>query len=200
MTTCSEDKVHGLILASTSPYRRQQMEQLGLKFNVCAPEIEELCLQNETPVNFALRMAAAKATKVAEQFTKAWVVGADQVCEFKGDIIRKPGDYKTARKQLANFSGKEVQFHSALTVIKPGQSRSIASNTVTKVTFKKLTPEQIERYLLIDQPYDCAGAFKIESQGLRLMQSVQSKDPSALVGLPLIALCDALESMDFSWT
>ncbi len=199
MTTCSEGKVHDLILASTSPYRRQQLKQLGVRFAACSPLVEEVCQEGESPVNFALRMAEAKAKAVAAQYPDAWVVGADQVCEFQGDIIRKPGSHEIATAQLSTFSGKQVLFHSALSVTHFQHEHLVTNNTITKVTFKKLTAQQIESYLKSDQPYDCAGAFKIESQGLRLMQSVQSNDPSALVGLPLIALCDALDSLGFVW-
>ena len=198
--TCSDGRaVDALILASTSPYRQQQLRQFGLSFGVQASEVNELCQENESPVSFALRMAEAKAHAVAEKFPDSWVIGADQVCEFEGRIISKPGNHKNATQQLNEFSGNKVLFHSALSVVHQASGRAHSSNTITTVHFKQLTADTIASYLLNDQPYDCAGSFKVESQGLRLMRSVESNDPSALVGLPLIALCRALDKLFYPY-
>ncbi|WP_154224583.1 Maf family protein [Marinicella rhabdoformis] len=199
MTICSDEQaaVLDLILASTSPYRRQQLTQFGLSFSVRDSAVDEVCLDDEPPVAFALRMAKNKAEAVASDFPDAWVIGADQVCEFENQIIRKPGNHLRASQQLANFSGKTVLFHSALSVVHLASGGCISSNTLTKVCFKNNSQAVIEHYLHLDQPYDCAGSFKIESQGLRLMHSVESTDPSALVGLPLIALCSALTTLGY---
>lgn len=184
-----------LLLASTSPYRRQQLAQLGHPFEVLGPQVDEVMEPGEAPEGFALRMAEAKAKAVAAVRPDAYVIGGDQVCAFDGAVIRKPGNHTTAQAQLLQFSGQQVVFHSALVVIKG--NHTIKSNTLTTVNFRTLSAHDVERYLQLDQPYDCAGSFKIEQAGLTLMRSVQSDDPSALMGLPLIALSAALRDLGF---
>ncbi len=186
-----------LILASSSPYRQAQLNQLGLSFKVVHPQITELNLVNEKPAPFAQRMAYEKAKAVSSKYQNAIVIGADQVCEFNGQIIRKPRDHVTAKQQLLSFSGNQVIFHSALCVMH--QDEQLNNLSETTIRFRKLTINLIEQYLLHDQPYDCAGSFKIEKSGLRLMKSVQSNDPSALIGLPLIALTESLNQLGFKW-
>lgn len=201
MTTCFDLNVNveNLILASTSPYRRDQLTQFGLSFKAVNSGVNELCQENESPVSFALRMAEAKANAVADKYPESWVIGADQVCEFEGEIIRKPGNHNAAVNQLLSFSNKTVLFHSALTVAHKSSGGKVSSNTITKVSFKNNSRQFIDEYLYSDQPYDCAGSFKVESQGLRLMRTVESTDPSALIGLPLIALCQALGKLSFPY-
>lgn len=184
-----------LLLASTSPYRRQQLAQLGWRFEVLGPQVDEVMEPGEAPEVFALRMAEAKALSVAATRPDAFVIGGDQVCAFNGEVVRKPGNHENARAQLLRFSGQRVDFYSALAVVKG--DRTIRHNTLTAVFFRTLSDDQIERYLQWDQPYDCAGSFKVEQAGLTLMRSVQSDDPSALMGLPLIALSEALRTLGY---
>lgn len=185
-----------LILASSSPYRQQQLRQLGFMFNAISPKLKEQPQQGETPKAFALRMAQQKAAKIATRHQSAIVIAADQVCQFKQQIIGKPHNHQTAVQQLSDFSGQQVLFHSALSVHCAERNKIINSSTLTTVHFRHLQTQEIERYLKADRAYDCAGSFKIESKGLLLMQKVQSEDPSALIGLPIISLNHALQQID----
>lgn len=185
-----------LILASSSRYRQQQLLQLGVKFKAISPKLDEQPQQGETPKHFALRMAQQKAAKIAAQHQSAIVIAADQVCQFKQQIIGKPHTHQAAVQQLSDFSAQQVLFHSALSVQCLELQQIINSSTLTTVQFRELQAQEIEAYLKADQAYDCAGSFKIESKGLLLMQKVQSDDPSALIGLPIISLNHALQQIN----
>jgi septum formation protein len=175
-----------IVLASTSPYRRGLLERLRLPFEVLAPEIDETGLATETPRATALRLARAKAEAVSVNHPQAIVIGSDQVAELDGEPIGKPLTHAAALAQLERMQGRTVVFHTALAV---ACNDAVAVDCVpTRVTFRSLPRVQLEAYLRADQPYDCAGAAKIESLGVALIERVESDDPTALIGLPLIRL------------
>ena len=186
-----------LVLASTSPYRRQLLERLGLPFDVARPDVDESPLAREAPLHQAQRLAVDKARVVGRRFRESWVIGSDQVAELDGEALGKPGSFERAADQLAAASGSRVVFHTAVCLYRHSDGRGLRFNDLTTVHFRRLQAVEIERYLHAEQPYDCAGSFKAEGLGISLFESIESKDPTALVGLPLIALCAALRDLGF---
>lgn len=187
-----------LILASTSPYRRQLLARLGLRFDTARPEVDEMPLAGESPMALAQRLASAKAVAVADRFRDAWVIGSDQVAELNGQALGKPGDFERAADQLAAASGHRVHFHTAVSLFRHSDRRTFRFCDLTVVQFRTLGAAEIERYLHAEQPYDCAGSFKSEGLGISLFESIESHDPTALVGLPLISLAKALRQAGFT--
>ncbi|MEI2417265.1 Maf family nucleotide pyrophosphatase [Orrella sp. JC864] len=175
-----------LILASTSRYRREMLERLRLPFVAEPPQVDETPLPGEPPGELALRLARAKAQAVAGRHPGAVVIGSDQVAAVDGAPVGKPGGHAQAQAQLRRLSGRTVRFHSALAVT-DGQ-RWLARDVVTECRFRTLDEAAIQAYLLAERPYDTAGSAKAESLGIALMQSMHSDDPTAIIGLPLIAL------------
>lgn len=175
-----------LVLGSTSRYRRELLERLRLPFDVCAPEVDETPIAGESPRDLALRLALAKARAVAALRPEAVVIGADQVADLDGEAIGKPGTHERAVAQLRRLSGRTAVFQTALSVLRPATGFERTLLAPVKVRFRKLTDDEIERYLLLEQPYDCAGSAKCETLGIALLESIESDDPTALVGLPLI--------------
>lgn len=182
-----------LILASSSGYRRMLLGRLGLDFRPISPDIDERPLDHETPEATALRLAETKARKVAETETGALIIGSDQVAVMGTRVLGKPGNHDAAVAQLKAMSGNTVVFHTALCLLNARSGKAQLANVPTTVRFRRLDAAQIERYLLQDRPYDCAGSAKIEALGIALVESVDSADPTALIGLPLIALVDMLQ-------
>jgi septum formation protein len=183
-----------LILASTSRYRAELVARLGLAFEAVAPEVDETPLPGEPPRLRAVRLAAAKASAVARRHPGRWVIGSDQVADLAGEILDKPGDAERCRAQLAAQSGRAVEFHTAVILMREEPRRAFEHVDRTVVRFRHLTTEEIARYVERDRPFDCAGGFRSEGLGAVLFESVQTNDPSALVGLPLIWLAGALRS------
>jgi septum formation protein len=184
-----------LILASTSSYKKMLLQRLQLQFTCESPDVDETPLNGESPHALAQRLAEQKAYAVATKFPNTLVIGADQVADLDGKIMGKPGNHQRAVTQLSAQSGQMVRFHSGISVIKILQNGKTIKKTrvnTTDVQFRTLSQQQIERYLQIEQPYDCAGSFKSEALGIGLFQSVDSNDPSSLIGLPLIDLCSIL--------
>lgn len=181
-----------LILASTSPYRQEMLQRLGLPFSVAPPQVDETPLPAEGPAALALRLAKAKARAVSQQYPGALVIGSDQVATLGNEAIGKPGTHAAATAQLRLLSGRSVDFHSALCVT-DGERVEI-DDVVTTCRFRALTPEEIESYLVREQPYDTAGSAKAEGLGIALMDAMHSDDPTAIIGLPLIALTRMLRS------
>jgi len=179
-----------LILASTSPYRRDMLARLQWPFRVVAPDVNETPLPGENPEALALRLALAKAQAVARRFPACIVIGSDQVATVDGQPIGKPGGYDAARAQLRHLSGRTVLFHSALTVT--DGTRAQSRNVITECQFRDLSDATIESYLRREQAFDTAGSAKAEGLGIALMTSIRSSDPSAIIGLPLIALTTLL--------
>src|SRR5512139_1311063 len=181
-----------IVLASTSPYRRELLQRLRLPFDVVAPAVDEAARHGETPLALALRLAEAKATEVARRRPHDVVIGSDQVAELDGEPIGKPHTHDAALAQLERMQGRRLVFHTALAVVAHGQA--VVESVPTEVTFRRLRREALEAYLTTDKPYDCAGAAKIESLGIALVERVESDDPTALIGLPLIRLVQMLAS------
>jgi len=179
-----------LILASTSRYRRDMLARLQLPFGVVAPGVDETPLPGEPPDALALRLAAAKAQAVVQRHPGCVVIGSDQVATVNGEAIGKPGGHAAARAQLRRLSGRMVAFHSALAVTDGVRVQS--RDVITTCRFRKLSDAAIESYLLRERPYDTAGSAKAEGLGIALMAAMQSDDPTAIIGLPLIALTTLL--------
>jgi septum formation protein len=180
-----------ILLASTSPYRRELLQRLRLPFSAQAPRVEERPIEGEAPRDTARRLALAKARAVAHARPDAIVIGSDQVADVDGEALSKPGSHEVALAQLKRMQGREVVFHTALAVIDP-HGRHLLDDVPTVVRFRSLPTAQLDAYLRAEQPYDCAGAAKIETLGITLVESVRSEDPTALVGLPLICLTTML--------
>ena len=190
------DKVD-VVLASTSRYRRELLARLTSRFRVLAPDTSETSLAGETAAALAVRLAQAKARAISAQCTGAIVIGSDQAAELEGTILGKPGDMERARAQLAAASGRELLFHTAVCVIDTRQAdpREFAALDSTRVAFRRLGAEEIARYVERERPLDCAGSFKAEGLGIALFERIESQDPTALIGLPLIALCRLLDQI-----
>jgi septum formation protein len=183
-----------LILASTSRYRKELLARLGLSFSVEAPGIEESARTGESPARLAARLAEAKARAVGVRHPTAFVVGSDQVAALGHLVLGKPGTRERAIEQLAASSGRTVTFHTAVTLRCPDQPmRSHVDET--RVHFRVLSASEIERYVDLEAPFDCAGSFRSEGLGIALFESVDTHDPTALVGLPLIWLAQALRGV-----
>ena len=186
-----------LILASGSPYMRQLLERLQLPFEVRQSNVDESALPDEDAAALAKRLAAAKAFAAVDtgNASDEIVIGADQVASLDGNALRKPGDHDTALRQLGECQGKTVIFSTAVTVIDAGSGRVIHGFDRTDVDFLELPRESLDRYLEREKPYDCAGGFKAEGLGISLFRGIRSEDPTALIGLPLIRLCQALRDL-----
>jgi septum formation protein len=183
-----------LVLASTSRYRRELLARLRVPFEALAPQVDEAALADELPMDRALRLALLKAHAVAARSRGALVIGSDQVAVAAGRVLDKPGNAERACAQLAQLSGATAAFYTAVAVICPDSGLQRVHLDTTQVRFRALSRGEIERYVAADEPYDCAGGFKAESLGIALFESIESQDPTALIGLPLIWLADALRS------
>ena len=183
-----------LLLASSSIYRKALLERLQLPFDCYSPDIDESLLKNETGYQQAQRLALQKARAAAIKFPEAIIIGSDQVAELvtpqQHRILGKPGNHAQAVEQLRAQSGQRVCFHTGLAIISRGVEKAIVDTT--EVDFRDLTTDQIEGYLQTEKPYDCAGSFKVEALGISLFTAVNSSDPTSLIGLPLIQLCNLL--------
>ena len=175
-----------LVLGSTSRYRRELLARLRLPFEVAAPQVDETPLPGEAPAALALRLALEKGRDVALRHPGAVVIGADQVCDLDGEPIGKPGTHERAVAQLMRLSGRTAVFQTALAVLRPGTGFERALLAPVTVRFRALSEAEIERYLRLETPYDCAGSAKCETLGIALLEAIESDDPTALVGLPLI--------------
>jgi septum formation protein len=181
-----------LILASTSRYRRQLLQRLRLPFDVVSPGVDEAALPGEAPAEVAIRLALAKAQAVAADAADAVVIGSDQVAELDGQAIGKPGSHERAVEQLTMMSGQRVVFHTAVAVVRRQRGFARVLLAPVAVRFRPLRAEEIERYLELDHPYDCAGSARSEALGVALLERIDSDDPTALIGLPLIRTCALL--------
>jgi septum formation protein len=183
-----------VILASTSRYRRELMNRLRLPFEVHAPEVDETPLPGESPATLASRLALEKARAVARRFPEAVVIGSDQVADLAGESLGKPGDHQRATAQLQRMRGQTLIFQTAVAVVCEGTRFAQQDIAPVRVVFRNLDDDAIERYLRLEQPYDCAGSAKSEGLGIALLDAIDSDDPSALVGLPLIRTCRMLRA------
>ncbi len=184
-----------LLLASTSPFRRELLARLALPFTVQAPQVDETCLPGESALELVARLAEGKAEAVARrQGSAALIIGSDQAAVLEGVIIGKPGNHEQAVAQLQQASGRTVVFHTGLCLLDSASAwRQIAVEEF-RVVFRVLTPAMIERYLRREQPYQCAGSFKSEGLGIALFDRLEGDDPTSLIGLPLIRLTRMLEA------
>jgi septum formation protein len=181
-----------LVLASTSTYRRELLLRLGIPFETCSPETDETRLPGETPDDTALRLSEAKARAVADRFPDALIIGSDQVAYCGERIYGKPHTHENAVRQLREMSGQTVVFQTGLCLFNARTGVARVRAVPTRITFRQLDDSTIERYLHREQPYNCAGSAKSEGLGIALIARFEGEDPNALVGLPLIALCDLL--------
>lgn len=182
-----------LVLASTSPFRRELLDRLGISFDTANPRTDEYPLPNETPENTALRLSEAKARAVAAQFPDALIIGSDQVAVLEGRVFGKPGTHENAVSQLRTMRGRTVNFFTGLCLLDARTGEARVCGVPTLVTFRELSDSEIENYLLRERPYNCAGAAKSEGLGIAIIARMQGDDPNALIGLPLIALCGLLK-------
>ena len=187
-------KTRRLILGSTSRYRRELLERLQIPFDQASPDVDETPSPGENPRALAERLALAKAHAVARQFPQAVVIGSDQVADLDGLPLGKPGTHERAVAQLRQMRGKTVIFQTAVAVVCLESGFSQSAVAPVKVTFRDLGDDEIENYLRAEQPYDCAGSAKSEGLGIAILSSIESDDPTALVGLPLITTCNMIRA------
>lgn len=189
--------MQNIIFASTSQYKQKQLKQLGIFFQAIDPQIDEDHARNMPADELALTLSRDKALALGHQYPNAIIIGSDQTAEDShGVLLTKPGTRQQAKSQLMLSSQQVIRFHSAVTVVSPDQT--LQAITTTTVKFKALSESEIERYLDYDQPYDCVGSFKAESLGISLFEYIESRDPTALIGLPLIATAKLLRSTDIT--
>jgi septum formation protein len=181
-----------IILSSGSPYRAELLARLGIPFEVWSPEVDETRRGNESPQQMAARLAMDKADAARSRFPGAWIVGSDQVAELEGRPLGKPGNRDSARLQLRAMRGRTVHFHTAVCLLAGGRAQEAL--VTTSVAFRALSDEEIERYLDKEPAFDCAGSAKAEGLGIALLGGISGSDPTALVGLPLIALAGMLRA------
>lgn len=184
-----------LVLASTSPYRRELLSRLGLPFSVASPDTDESPRPGEAAETLALRLAEAKARAVAPAYPQALIIGSDQVAIANGKIYGKPGTHERAVAQLQELSGQSVNFYTALCLYDSRNDSRQICGVPTQVKFRSLSNSEIENYLAREPAYNCAGSAKSEGLGIALLDSLSGDDPNALVGLPLIALCAMLRQV-----
>ncbi len=187
-----------LILASTSRYRRELLERLRLPFEVTPPAVDESMLPGERPADTALRLAQAKARAVGSICPLSLVIGCDQVAALGTTALGKPGGHEQAVAQLRAMRGLDVVFHTALAVLNTASGALQLADVPTRVRFRDYSDREIERYLTLERPYDCAGSAKIEGLGIALVEQVESDDPSALIGLPLMRLTTMLRNEGYA--
>lgn len=183
-----------LILASSSPYRRELLNKLGLTFDTASPDIDETPLPDEAPMQTAMRLSLQKAVALAPKFPQHLIVGSDQVAMLEDKPLTKPGSRENTIAQLAAASGKTAHFYTGVCVYDSGSGQHRVDCDHCAVTFRELSRVQIERYVDRDQPFNCAGGFKAESLGIALFERIEGDDPNALIGLPLIKLIGLLEA------
>lgn len=184
-----------LLLASSSPYRRELLQRLDLPFTCASPDIDESIQPGETAEGLAVRLARQKALALASSHPGHWIIGSDQVaCLPDGSILNKPGDHEQAVRQLTRSSGQRVSFLTGLALADADTGTTQTHCERFQVHFRTLETREIEHYLRREQPYDCAGSFKMEGLGIALFESLEGRDPNSLIGLPLIALIDMLRA------
>ncbi|MEH6453256.1 MAG: Maf family protein [Psychromonas sp.] len=187
-----------LVLASTSPFRKQLLEKLHLQFDTAKPNVDETALDNESAIELVERLAIAKAQAISPLYDNALVIGSDQVCVNEGEILGKPGNYDNAFKQLQAASGKRITFYTGLALVNTQTGTVQSLVEPFHVQFRVLSEQVISNYLNKEQPYNCAGSFKSEGYGIALFDALEGKDPNSLIGLPLISLIKMLEKENFS--
>ncbi len=181
-----------IVLASSSPYRRQLLQQIGLTFETDSPEIDETPRPGESPTTLVRRLAKEKAAAVARRHPHALLIGSDQVADHQGTIVGKPADHAEAVEQLRQASGREITLYTGIALLDAASGRSQVDVLPFSVVFRDLDDDLIERYLRAEQPYNCCGSLRAEGAGISLLKALRGDDPNALIGLPLIRLCEML--------
>lgn len=181
-----------LLLGSSSRYRAQVLERLGIPFQQASPDIDETPLDGEAPQDLVLRLASRKGAALAGQFPDALIISSDQVASIDDQILGKPHTSERAEAQLQQLSGREVRFFTSIALLDAVSGEAQLDLDVTRVRFRTLTTAEIRDYVAREQPLDCAGAFKSEGLGVALFEAIDTTDPAALIGLPLIRLCAML--------
>ena len=179
-----------IVLASSSPFRRELLERLQISFITASPEVDERTLPGETPEETALRLSVAKARALAAQYPEALIIGSDQVAYLDANLFGKPGNHDNAVLQLQKMRGRTVNFFNGICLLNAKTGKAQVRGIPTLVTFRNLSDDEIENYLRREQPYNCAGSAKSEGLGIALIAKMEGEDPNALIGLPLIALCE----------
>ena len=187
-----------LVLASTSPFRKVLLQRLNIQFETVSPDIDESVHENELPQNLVQRLAKEKAKKGAETYAQALIIGSDQVAVCDNEILGKPGNHINATRQLTMLAGRQVIFQTGLCLYDANTRKSRVDVVTYTVQFRVLSAAEIDRYLNIEQPYNCAGSFKSEGLGISLFESMNGDDPNSLIGLPLIRLVSWLKEAGFS--
>ncbi|WP_153109023.1 Maf family protein [Propionivibrio limicola] len=190
---------HTIILASTSPFRRELLSRLQLPFLTTNPCVDEAALPGEHPQDTAIRLSEAKAQAVAANHPHALIIGSDQVAYLNDQIFGKPVTHDNAVKQLRAMRGQTVSFFTGLCLLNSDTGHAHVRGVPTQVTFRELTDSEIERYLQKEKPYNCAGSAKSEGLGISIISKIEGGDPNALIGLPLIALCDLLKEEGYEY-
>lgn len=196
LTTIANMKINNLILASGSSYRQVALKKLHLDFAAISPEIDETQQPRESPQDLALRLGKAKAWALCQQYPAHLIIGSDQVAMLNGKQLHKPGNRAKAIEQLQIASGNTVTFFTSICIVNSKTMLCMFDLDICSVFFKTLTYQQIEHYVDLEKPYDCAGSFKSEGLGIALFEKIQGEDPNALIGLPLIKLISLLEKFD----
>jgi len=184
--------IPSLVLASSSPYRAELLQRLGIPFIQDRPDVDETALSHETPRETALRLAETKARHIANRHSGSVIIGSDQLASLNGEALGKPGNFQNAQTQLRRLSGQIVTFHTAICILDTRNGECHLHEVPCEVLYRELTPQQIESYLRQEPAFDCAGAARIEALGISLTRYVRCDDPTALIGLPLIAVVDLL--------
>ncbi|WP_432453033.1 Maf family protein [Agarivorans sp. QJM3NY_29] len=187
-----------LVLASSSPFRKQLLQKIVPEFSTFNPDIDETPFANETAEHLVKRLAEQKAIAGESQFQQHLIIGSDQVCCINHKIVGKPGDHQTAIKQLTEASGQTITFYTGMALYNSENKQMNSLVEPFEVKFRDLSIELIERYLQLEQPYNCAGSFKSEGTGIVLFKHLRGDDPNSLIGLPLIKLCALLEAQGFT--
>lgn len=196
MNTHSHSDLPNIILASTSIFRQQLLKKLGIPFATEKPEIDETPLPHESVSNMVNRLSLAKAQEVTKNCENSIIIGSDQSAVFNNQPIGKPHTYDKAFQQLSDFNGKTIEFLTGLAVINQRTKQIYQAIDITKVTFRNLSKTDIHNYLMLEEPYECAGSFKSEGLGITLFEKIESNDPNALIGLPLIQLTTFLKECE----
>jgi len=192
----STAKLPKIILASTSPFRKALLTKLRLPFTTESPEIDETPLPNESVIDMVNRLSHAKAQAIAEKYPNTIVIASDQSATYQGKAVGKPHTYQNATQQLKQFSGETIHLNTGLVVFDGRTRKTYKTLDITKVSFRILSETDIHNYLVLEEPYQCAGSFKSEGLGITLFSQIEGKDPNALIGLPLIDLTSFLKQCD----
>tara|TARA_Y100000815_G_scaffold273340_1_gene304334 strand:- start:947 stop:1603 length:657 start_codon:yes stop_codon:yes gene_type:complete len=189
---CENGKTMKLLLASGSPYRRELLTRLRIPFDCASPDIDETPSTNESPQDYVARLAYEKARALAAQYPQHWIIGSDQTCVLNNQICGKPGNHDNAVAQLQRANGQRVSFYTGLCLLNSDSGEYYSLTEPFHVHFRNLSEAEIERYVALEQPYDCAGSFKVEGLGINLFEKLEGRDGTSLIGLPLIGLIDLM--------